>query len=236
MTRAVVFGLLAAAVLYWGIPWLWAEVLRARLRRRAARSKKLVLTFDDGPGDRLTPILLDLLHPSRSRATFFLLGRNIPGREPVVRRIAAEGHEIGAHGYDHLHYWKTGPLRTLRDIQKGWRAIDRVLGRQGGVYPFRPPYGKMNLVCLVYLLLRRAPIVYWTEDSGDTWPAERRVAPGPASPVDPPGAVVLLHDFDRAKVEGNERVVGSVATRVRQTLEAGLPIVTASDLLQGRRA
>jgi peptidoglycan/xylan/chitin deacetylase (PgdA/CDA1 family) len=233
MIRAVASGVLVAAVLYWGVPLLWSEVLRARLKRRVTRERKLVLTFDDGPGNRLTPVVLDTLGRSRSRATFFLLGRNIAGREHLVRRIAAEGHEIGAHGYDHLHYWKTGPLRTLRDIRDGWRAIDRALGRQGGVYPFRPPYGKMNLACLVYLLVRRAPIVYWTDDSGDTWPAERRGAQGFAASAGAcGGAVVLLHDFDRANPAADERVVANVTTRVKQTMEAGRPIVTVSDLLQ----
>jgi peptidoglycan/xylan/chitin deacetylase (PgdA/CDA1 family) len=84
-----------------------------------------VLTFDDGPGSRLTPAVLDILSDYDAKATFFLLGGNIVGRESIVKRIYDEGHEICSHGYDHINHWKALPGRTLADIEKGWQAINR---------------------------------------------------------------------------------------------------------------
>ncbi len=223
--------------LYYGVPLLYMSGLRVRLTRRGRRRRQLVLTFDDGPGNHLTARVLDLLRKNNGKATFFLLGRNIAGREDLVRRIAAEGHEIGAHGFDHLHYWKVGPLRSIADIRRGWSAVDQALGRQGGAYPFRPPYGKVNLACLIYLWMRHVPIVYWTYDSGDTWPPDRREAQWARLPGDvPDGAVVLMHDFDRTGTHVDGMVIDVVQRFLDRTAEKGIGLSTISDFLRDCRA
>jgi len=231
---AVLFVLVVS---YWGLPLLWALAVRARLKRDATRLGRLLLTFDDGPGSRLTPLVLDRLRQSGSKATFFLLGRNVRGREDLVRRILAEGHEVGTHGYSHLHYWKAGPLQTLRDIRRGWQTIDRALGRTGGIYPFRPPYGELNLACLLYLWVRRMPIVYWTYDSGDTWPAQRRETQWARWPVGAPdAAVVLIHDFDRTSRAGDGMILEVVDRFLLRAAERKTVVTTLSRFLQERRA
>lgn len=61
----------------------------------------IYLTFDDGPNPHWTPPLLDALRETGTRATFFLIDEHItPETEPIVRRIAAEGHAIGLHSGD----------------------------------------------------------------------------------------------------------------------------------------
>jgi peptidoglycan/xylan/chitin deacetylase (PgdA/CDA1 family) len=55
------------------------------------------LTFDDGPHPATTPPLLDVLARHDARATFFLIGTRVVGNEPIVARIAAEGHELANH-------------------------------------------------------------------------------------------------------------------------------------------
>jgi len=97
------------------------------LKRKAKKLNSLVLTFDDGPGSRLTPAILDILAEHKVKATFFVLGRSIVGREEIVRQIADQGHEICSHGYEHLHYWKVSQLRTTKDIKQGSSAINSVL-------------------------------------------------------------------------------------------------------------
>lgn len=228
----IVVGLLAAAVLYYGVPLVWATVMRIQLKRRVTRLGRLVITFDDGPGDRLTPAILDLLRDEGIKVTFFLLGRNIRGREDVVRRIVAEGHEIASHGYGHLHYWKTGPSKTIRDIKDGWNAIDMALGRSGSTYPFRPPYGKLNIASLLYLYLHRTPIVYWTCDAGDTWPVALREAQSARAAAEiRSGVVVLLHDFDRVRTDVDTHVLESVRRILRSAESMALPSATVSGIL-----
>jgi peptidoglycan/xylan/chitin deacetylase (PgdA/CDA1 family) len=58
----------------------------------------IYLTFDDGPNPDWTPPLLDALQEAGVLATFFLIDEHItPDTEPIVRRLAAEGHAIGLH-------------------------------------------------------------------------------------------------------------------------------------------
>ena len=202
------------------------------LKYKAARSKALVLTFDDGPGNRLTPAILNILAESNAKATFFLLGRNIIGREAIVGQIAAAGHEICSHGYDHLHQWKVSPIRALRDIKHGWQAIDAVLGNKRGKYPFRPPYGKLNLLCLLYLLAKGVPICYWSVVSGDTLTSDKRDSQRAAiSARKAGGAVILAHDFDRSEDTIDSMVLKSVRSVLAMAKETGMRLLTVSELL-----
>lgn len=202
------------------------------IARKAIKSKTFVLTFDDGPGNKLTPRILKLLDEYKVKATFFLLGRNIAGREQIVRQIAAKGHEIGSHGYDHLHHWKVSPVRAIRDIKQGWKAIDIALGTNRGRYPFRPPYGKMNLVSLFYLWVKKVPIIYWTVDSGDTWAAEKRdVYRAVTLTKIEGGAVVLAHDFDRTKDDTNKIVLDSISLVLSAAKEKGMKVVALPELV-----
>jgi len=205
---------------------------RVSLGRRARGQKALVLTFDDGPGSKMTPAVLGMLAQSNARATFFLLGRNIPGREAVVRQIAEHGHDICSHGYDHLHYWKVTPLRALADIRRGWQAIDTALETRRGTYTFRPPHGKLNIVSLLYLLVKRVPIVYWSVDTGDVWnekPDRQRLATllGQTG-----GMVCLAHDFDRSNESAGQLMLESLRMVLSAAEKNGMQVLRVSDLLQ----
>jgi len=205
------------------MPFIYGRAARILLRRKAIKSQSLVLSFDDGPGNRLTPKILEILAGQKLKASFFLLGRNIGGREEIVRRIAAEGHDVCSHGFNHLHDWKVWPWQSIRDIKKGWQAIDRALGTCKGVYPFRPPNGKLNLLTLLYLWAKRVPIIFWTADIGDTWPEERiRNRLSREWTRIQKGAVVLAHDFDR--------VTDGVDTYVLEAVQKALSISHKSQL------
>ena len=228
---SIVIGILGLILLYVGVPWIYGQLARRLLGRMAKEHEALVLTFDDGPGSSLTPAILDVLADGKARATFFLLGRNIAGREAIVRQIAEQGHDICSHGYDHLNGWNVSPFRALSDIKRGWAAIDAVLGTMQKKYPFRPPNGKLNIICLLYLLIKQVPIVYWSIDSGDTWqrrPDSLRVAQLAERAG---GAVSLAHDFDRKNEDTGRYVVGSVKAALAMAEEKSMRVLTVSELL-----
>jgi len=67
-----------------------------------ASSPVVALTFDDGPSKQWTEGLLNGLKERNVKATFFLIGANVEGNEPLVERMVAEGHLIGNHTYSHV--------------------------------------------------------------------------------------------------------------------------------------
>lgn len=213
------------------VPQIYGGFSRLLLNRKAVRLNAIVLTFDDGPGSSLTPTILNILDEYKAKATFFLLGRNIAGREVIVRQISEKGHEICSHSYDHLHGLRTSPFKVLSDIERGWNAIDSALGTLKKKYTFRPPNGKLNIISLLYLLIKQVPIVYWSMDSGDTWremPDRQRLADVAAKEG---GVVSLAHDFDRKNEKINQYVVESLRLLLSMAADKGMRVITVSELL-----
>ncbi len=214
------------------MPWFHRKLAQVSIGRQAREQNALVLTFDDGPGIPLTGEVLGILSRSNAKATFFLLGKNIQGREAIVRQISERGHEICSHGYEHCNYWKISPFRSLSDIRRGWETINKALGSEQKTYPFRPPHGKLNIVCLLYLLIKRVPIVYWSVDAGDTWlvkPDSRRLA---TLLEQTGGMVCLVHDCDRNSESVNRLVLDSVRSVLSVAEKKGMQMLTLSGLLQ----
>ena len=120
------------------------------------------LTFDDGPSPTCTPILLDGLRERGVHATFFLIGSKIDGQEELVRRMQAEGHQIGNHSYDHAMLQKTDTASALRDLARCDAALQQLLGE--GTYWVRPPYG---LISQAELSAIHAPLLHWSVDTRD---------------------------------------------------------------------
>jgi peptidoglycan/xylan/chitin deacetylase (PgdA/CDA1 family) len=97
----------------------------------------VALTLDDGPLATTTPAILDLLAEHESTATFFLLGNGVPGNEALVRRMVAEGHELGHH------MARDFPtiLLTERAFVAGFDLTAARLEALGTVPWFRPGWG-----------------------------------------------------------------------------------------------
>ena len=216
-----------------GVPYVHGKYSRFVLKNNAVTSGTVIFTFDDGPGDGLTPAVLDLLDKHNTKATFFLLGRNIAGNEQIVKETSKRGHEICSHGFEHLHYWKISPLKAVRDIKRGWQAIDTSLEQSCGKYPFRPPYGKLNIICLLYLWFMRVPIIYWTVDSGDTGLVDNRDEHKAAKIIGKMnGGIILAHDFKRSNQEEENFTLNSIKLTLEETEKKNLSTMTISELLQ----
>lgn len=175
-------------------PTLWRHNRMRRIQRQLATDRILALTYDDGPSSVMTLQLLDLLRRRAARATFFMLGRNAERYPGIVAQIVKDGHEVGCHSYDHINAWNSGPYSAIRDVQKGYARLSEWVPPNG---MFRPPHGKMNLFTYLVLRRRRAPVWWWTIDSGDT----RRRMPKLSQVTEllrrEKGGIVLMHDLDR---------------------------------------
>src|SRR3984893_6484311 len=103
----------------------------------------IAMTFDDGPSDKLTPKLLNLLAAHHIKATFFVIGQNVVEHPEIVRRAAREGHEIGNHSWSHANFGKISDESARRELQKTDDAIKDAAGVQPTL--FRPPYGSLSV-------------------------------------------------------------------------------------------
>jgi peptidoglycan/xylan/chitin deacetylase (PgdA/CDA1 family) len=97
---------------------------------------KLALTFDDGPAV-WTATVLDLLREHEARATFFLIGQRVRERPDDVRRIVAEGHEVGSHTLTHPRLTEIPDDEVRSEIRGGAEALEEVLGEPSPL--FRAP-------------------------------------------------------------------------------------------------
>lgn len=101
--------------------------------------KLLALTFDDGPHPIYTKKLLDGLRERHVKASFFLVGENIPGNEALVKQMVEDGHLVGTHCYSHVDLTKKTTKEASDDIKRTNEMIRAIAGR----IPehIRPPYG-----------------------------------------------------------------------------------------------
>ena len=86
--------------------------------------------------------VLDLFDAHRAKATFFLLGwvgERAPG---LVREIAARGHEIASHGYDHAKVFEQSEAQFREDAWRAKKLLEDISGR--AVRGYRAPGFSIN--------------------------------------------------------------------------------------------
>lgn len=156
--------------------------------------KKIYLTFDDGPHSSATPVVLDVLKKHTVRATFFLSGKNIAGREGIVKRISGEGHSIGIHAYSHTRMLAFSNERTTLEIEQT-RKILSDLG-QHDIRLFRPPFGFFSWNTVSAARKSGFVLVMWSCLTGDfrDWENDRIVKTALDNLAG--GSILVLHDND----------------------------------------
>ena len=100
---------------------VWLPVIR-----RTGDTSVVALTYDDGPSERTTPALLEVLRAFDAKATFFLTGVRVAAAPELVRQICADGHAVYAHGWEHVRYDRETPERLLGDLDRTETELRRV--------------------------------------------------------------------------------------------------------------
>lgn len=128
-------------------------------------SKKIYLTFDDGPDPIHTNKVLDVLSSFNIKATFFLVGLNIEKNMATAKRMVQEGHVLGNHTYSHKILPRTSRYVRILEIERCQSIIEGLQGPNNRI--FRPPQGLINPVDIFYLVRRNYRIMLWSLDSND---------------------------------------------------------------------
>lgn len=189
-------------------PWGKPEAAQAAGGAKIPQGPYVALTFDDGPRDSTTPVLLDGLAQRGVHATFFVIGENVEGNELLLQRMEGEGHQIGLHTYHHKCLEGLNAADFYTEVDSLRQTLTALLGRES--FMLRPPYGMMNAATQARAA---APIVLWSVDPED-W-SDRDTTRQVAAIVDraQDGDIILLHDIYPSSVETALQVVDTLMAR-----------------------
>ncbi|GLC88969.1 polysaccharide deacetylase family protein [Lysinibacillus piscis] len=182
--------------------------------------KRVALTFDDGPDAKVTPQILTILKKYNSKATFFMVGRNVAKNPALVQQIDEAGHEIGNHTWNHSKLTSLSVANVKQEIERTSNAIYEVIGQYPTV--FRPPYGATDEQIRATLVM---PTILWSIDTLD-WKhrnAAKILHYVQASVKD--GSIILMHDIHLSTAQGLENVIIYLQKQ-------GYELVTVSEILQ----
>jgi peptidoglycan-N-acetylglucosamine deacetylase len=205
----------------------------------AGAPHQVALTFDDGPDPEWTPQILDILKAANVKAAFFLVGANAEQYPGLVRRIVAEGHEIGNHTYYHPNLAECWPEHIRLELNATQLLLETITGRATTL--FRPPYAAdtspskiselapLNIAQeLGYLVvLENIDPQDWAQPGADI--IVQRVKQQRRD-----GSIILLHDAggDREQtVEALPRILDYLKTRGDSVVSLGTLLGTTRDAL-----
>ncbi len=188
-------------------------------RSGPSKRKQVALTFDDGPSDYTLSIMHELDRRG-AKGTFFEVGSEISGRESIMRKLIAHGHDIGDHSLHHENYPGVASMRTTQKLIK----------RATGFKPcaFRPPYGNYNSGTVSAARSLGMSVALWDRDTND-WKLPGTGSIEATAISAKSGSIVLMHDGGGPRSE----TVAAVPKIVKKLQERGYKLVTLTHLLGG---
>ena len=179
--------------------------------------KQVAITFDDGPGN-CTSDLLDSLRELDVSVTFFLVGNRINSYPSTIKRMVADGHEIGYHSYDHTLQSYLSLSQVSADLKTSSKILKDLTGVEFTVW--RAPGGDYNRYILNTIPL---PHISWSVDTRD-W-ATQSVDSNYKSIIGAKdGDIILLHDLYRPSVNGAIKAI-------KEMLAGDYEFLTVTELL-----
>src|SRR5829696_8739674 len=192
------------------------------LFQQANAGPLVALSFDDSPHATSTPRILDVLAAHDAHATFFTIGERVAGNEEVVRRLIAEGHELGNH------MMSDAPSARLpaADFERQLRQTHEMLAPFGVVRWFRPGHGWFNRRMLDQLHRRGYRCAMASAYALEFLPVWAPYAAQHILLNVGPGGVIILHD-DAVDQERTVAVLERILPALRHR---GYRVVTLSEL------
>lgn len=197
------------------------KVLSEADKKNLNNGKKYVaLTFDDGPSNRTTPKLLDVLKKYDVKATFFVLWKMAAAYPDIVKREFEEWHEIASHSWDHPDLTKLKDEAIRKQVEATDREIKKIIWENSKL--FRPPYWANNKRTNNIIW---KTIVMWNVDSMD-WKnrnVDKNISKTMSQITN--GSIILYHDIHEASVNTIEPLIKKLKSQWYEFL-------TVSELLE----
>ncbi len=197
-----------------GTPKITTQVL-SEIRHGDRSKKQVIFTFDGGAGIQSADAILAILAKHHVKGTFFLTGKMVLGHPDLVRRIAAAGHEIFNHTYDHKDLTKLTDAEIKRELLDMDSALEKTVGSSTRPY-FRTPYSAVNAKVLSAAgAIGYRSVEYtldaldWREGQGETAAqVQKRVLSHVA-----PGVIYLMHLGDNITGEILDKLFSDIEAR-----------------------
>lgn len=212
-----------AAVLTAALLLCGAAVMSDRLSAKAAGemedSRKIAITFDDGPHPYYTEQLLDGLKERGVKATFFVTGMHAEQYPELICRMSDEGHLIGNHTYSHIQLSSSNSETFKEELIQTNEVIEELTGQE--VQYVRPPYGTWDKK--FEKELNMFPVL-WTVDPLD-WCSDNvaSIVQKVMSKADE-NDIILMHDEYKSTVTAALQIIDEL-------MEQGYEFVTVDELL-----
>jgi len=202
------------------------------------KKKKIALTFDDGPSKE-TERVLDLLKKHDAKATFFIWGERIKGREKIIERIKKEGHEFGNHTFSHKRMWFKSRKFMREDIQKCDDELNK-FGIKKNLFRF--PGFKFGLNSLIVCWKLKKKMIFADMVSNDWLNPWLKMKYNKKEPVkiDKPiqktlsktknGSILNFHDYLEG-IGSHKEIIPIMEKVLPKLKEKGFEFVTVSELL-----
>lgn len=183
----------------------------------------IALTFDDGPSPANTPRLLEILAKRHIKATFFLIGQNAQQNPELVKRIVAEGHEIGNHSWSHPNLGIMSDDKVRAELQKTDDAIFQAVGFHPKL--MRPPYGSLAIGQRRWVNKEFGyKIILWDVDPLDWKYRNSAHVESEILKQTRNGSIILSHDIHATTVD-------AMPATLDQLLAKGYKFVTVPELI-----
>ena len=181
----------------------------------------IAITFDDGPS-KFTMQLLEQLEAYDSRATFFMVGTNVPKYPETVKKMKEIGCELGNHTTHHARLTTLDVVGIQYEVNTTNQAIQSVVGETATL--MRPPYGAVNEVVQSVVGM---PLAMWSVDTLDWELKDTEAVEKYILNMAKDGEIILLHDIHETTVQAVLQVIPELVNR-------GYQLVTVSEMAAAR--
>ena len=189
-------------------------------------TKKIALTFDDGPHPRYTERILRVLEKYNVKATFFVIGVNIQNYPEPLKKIYAAGHEVGNHTFHHDNQKDLSSDNALSEMKACEQIIFDTIGTKPTV--FRPPRGACNSDVILAAQDLGYSVILWSIDTLDWKGTSSGCIVSTINNNICGGDIVLMHDYTCM----NNTTSDALEIVIPKLLSQGYQFVTVSELIK----
>ncbi len=197
-------------------------------------SRLLALTYDDGPNDKWTPALLDVLARHDVQATFFMMGQHVQQQPAIARAVAAAGHVIGNHTYTHPNLIFSSAAQLLAQLDDCDRVLTEVVGEHSNL--FRPPFGGRLPDVLRTARAKGYLPVMWSVTAYDWRPYSPEKIEQTVARQIRGGDVILMHDGGHRSPDTDRSATVDATDRlITRYMAEGYRFVTVTEMMEPER-